>query len=532
MLSMYMMLTRLKRLAPALTGAPWKPTRALRLSCMLLVFLPLLFLGPRMILEPQLRAIRQERDAVDPLPDTAPANTSAALPPIEFPMLTHSYDPAITLRIISYAADLQDRVPTITLNPAAFPVASFLGRYAKQPRLCRARPHRLHLRLALDELRASGAYSVPDVLCDPHTLSIQLVCMPHVAGSGTSLTDGFLAIARNVSRAFEHVVILPVRTAGTSQEACHADVNRLVPQLDLSRSPGIVVAESIDHHLLQAADASSLLLHRTAHSALTAILSRGTVYPSPPMQPYTRQNAFRWLARGLQMPPRNAEQLALDGMGAMSPSCCDFRAFGSGDGEKVLCANARALAPTLHTPVGGASAPGCWVLSLGLTRQWDFEEAIVAKTACRVLAFDCSAGVEIPEGLQGRVEWHKICLGTRGSGFTPWSTLLDGVANKSRAAGRALRRMPVAVKMDIEGWEVPVIKEMLDGEDGELPEQIAMEFHTFAGGKETVNATEMRRWFGKLDGRGYRLVHRADNPRCDHCSKITLVHTTAIPSIL
>lgn len=451
------------------------------------------------------------------------------------PELSPEYDPSAALNIESYTSNLQAPVPKISQNSLA-PPSSFLAKYQATPRQCKFKPHRLHLRLALDKLRAVNKYALPPSLHDAKTLHVQVVCGPHPTGRRHSIEKSFLKEAAVLARGFEHATVIPIRAAGVSPEECMADVSTLVGYLKPANRgverPSVLFAESVDHHLLLSASAKHLMLHRGPHSALSGLLSLNQVYTGKTMADFANRDAFQWLLshhNRLPIRPRAPQRAHLDAMGPVVPSCCDLRGFGFGDGAKVMCANAASFPKP-----AGTSSKNCWVLSLGCGGKWSFEQGIVLRTDCHIHTFDCTRDFKVPKSLRDRVTLHKKCVGQRGSdrfdGFLGWKEMLDLVRNSTPG----LPRMPSTVKMDIEGWEVPVLDELIATRT-KLPEQIAMEIHNGHStkyGRGFADPEATRKWFAKMEEAGYRLVHRADNPYCEKCSEVTIVQAKALPVVL
>jgi hypothetical protein len=93
-----------------------------------------------------------------------------------------------------------------------------------------------------------------------------------------------------------------------------------------------------------------------------------------------------------------------DLLGPVGPRCADMEAFGqasrSGDLQgKRACGLSWARPP-------------CTVLSIGSNNQWGFERAVVARTECRVVTFDCTLGpsVGVPADLTSRVALRRVCM--------------------------------------------------------------------------------------------------------------------------
>ena len=93
-------------------------------------------------------------------------------------------------------------------------------------------------------------------------------------------------------------------------------------------------------------------------------------------------------------------------------NACDLISFGGSDLQrKLACATPALLSDS------------CVVVSVGSENVWDFEEAIFARTRCRVHVFDCtivnatkgphsvSANWGVPPALRSRVTLHRLCIG-------------------------------------------------------------------------------------------------------------------------
>lgn len=189
-------------------------------------------------------------------------------------------------------------------------------------------------------------------------------------------------------------------------------------------------------------------------------------------------------------------------------TCCKFEPFGYGDGQKIVCANARQF-----------SGPGCWVVSLGCNGHWEFERDIVKRTNCFVHTFDCTGDWDVPKDLKDRVQLHKVCIGTKEDDrkeYVPWETIVSYE-----------KGMPAMLKMDVEGFEFPVMQEMVLGNAKLFPEQIAVEVHATKAKTEFIASL-----FANLTSKGFHLVHRADNPFCASCSEVTLVRDSGLPLLV
>jgi hypothetical protein len=185
--------------------------------------------------------------------------------------------------------------------------------------------------------------------------------------------------------------------------------------------------------------------------------------------------------------------------------------YGQGDGEKRIC---------------GLMADPCVVISLGSQDAWDFEQAIIAKHPhCKVHTFDCYTPGHVPANLRDSVISYPTCIGPvdeviGGRQFLSWTSIL-----KSIGVGTP----PTAVKMDIEGYEWAVIREMLTSSPHHLlPLSISLELHTathitdIGWQQRTRPASEVALFMEYLMKFDFLLVDRHDNPYCPHCTEIVV----------
>ena len=215
--------------------------------------------------------------------------------------------------------------------------------------------------------------------------------------------------------------------------------------------------------------------------------------------------------------------------GALGPvtdtSCRKLESFGSGDDEKRVCMDD--IDP---------SEP-CLVFSIGSNNQWGFEEAIAARTHCKVKTFDCTGDFSVPRAIQSRVEFHKLCVGSSTEGeFITWLDLV-------KTFGK-----PTVVKMDIEGWEWSVLRQITKHS---APRQVLAEIHACSyfqaaalpqppyvessgdvsdyWNRDTIRYVKLANPIAdigslmeQLKTKGLFLLDRHDNPYCLHCSEIVL----------
>lgn len=217
----------------------------------------------------------------------------------------------------------------------------------------------------------------------------------------------------------------------------------------------------------------------------------------------------------LELPTNNHEKFNL--LGPVGPKCkVPFELYGKGDEEKRACG-----LKTLER----SSGLECVVFSLGSANMWGFEQDIFNETKCRVETFDCTISQDIlpPESIRSRVRFHNVCVGEKdeikfGKQFLSWGSLL-------KLTG--LTTAPTFLKMDIEGYEFPVVRSIIDS-GAQLPLQIAMELHLkrFENGhynNPNVQSSELIAFMEEVyQLGGYALLDRHDNERCFHCSEIIL----------
>lgn len=212
-------------------------------------------------------------------------------------------------------------------------------------------------------------------------------------------------------------------------------------------------------------------------------------------------------------------------LGPTGPRCrTSIESYGKGDEEKRAC-GLQQLQTLNQVNVAGEKNQDCVVYSIGSNNQWGFEEDIIAKTHCRIETFDCTIGKDIqpPAKIRHRVRFHPVCLSDSdyvldGRQYLSWTSLnkLTGITTS-----------PTFIKMDIEGYEFPVLRSIIDAGNF-LPLQIAVEIHyiRFENGKpdyRLVNSLELYSFFNYLyKYGGYYLIDRNDNPYCKHCTEIVL----------
>lgn len=193
-----------------------------------------------------------------------------------------------------------------------------------------------------------------------------------------------------------------------------------------------------------------------------------------------------------------------------------LHSYGQGDGEKRICGDMYSK----------EYQNNCLIISLGSHNVWHFEEAIIAKHAnCTIHTFDCFNPGTVPKKLEGSVTSHHICIGPHdeileGKQFLTWESILKKIN---------AREAPTALKMDIEGFEWLVLREMMVSSPVRLlPYSIAFEIHSRTGEMgvpwraRNRNFAEIALFMDYLMKFGYVLVDRHDNPFCKACSEVVI----------
>jgi hypothetical protein len=212
-------------------------------------------------------------------------------------------------------------------------------------------------------------------------------------------------------------------------------------------------------------------------------------------------------------------------LGPIGPTCAsEWVSYGTGDEEKRVCGGLQLYrhqhnkAMTIEGRTESKSK-NCIVYSVGSNNQYLFEEDVFKRTKCFIEIFDCTVNTFTPPAyIKSRIRTHKVCLGSKtevieGRQFMNWTSLnaLTGLSTN-----------PDFLKMDIEGYEYPVLHSIIDSGEN-FPLQIAMELHiSHIGSKrrhmypaELIAFMNYLRVFG-----GYYLVNRRDG--CSMCTEIVV----------
>lgn len=172
---------------------------------------------------------------------------------------------------------------------------------------------------------------------------------------------------------------------------------------------------------------------------------------------------------------------------------------------------------------------GCDLFSLGSNNQWGTETAMHAATPCRIHTFDCTSRDSMPRGIRDRTKFYNVCISSKdetieGRRYVTWPSVLK-LTGVTMAA-------PKYLKMDIEGYEYGVLRSILhSGESHLLPEQLAMEIHTFTSHRVGAGALawadkrekgggELMAFILMLYNAGYRLTFVDWRTVCPWCIEV------------
>ena len=223
-----------------------------------------------------------------------------------------------------------------------------------------------------------------------------------------------------------------------------------------------------------------------------------------------------------------------------SRSACSLTRFGKGDGAKLLC------------QLENMARESCTIFSIGSRGDIQFEQDVLRRTNCSVEIFDCTVPRCTrkriwPAGMRtGRVRYHQICI-DRENRRTQSSQIRSDWKGSARVQYFTFRTYEhilaklklsavTAMKMDIEGFEFPVLGAMLRSRSAALPSQIAFELHwqtqmtSLSWNHRTKTAGEIALFARALYDAGYRTLSRADNKRCPHCSEFNVVRLFCPPA--
>lgn len=167
----------------------------------------------------------------------------------------------------------------------------------------------------------------------------------------------------------------------------------------------------------------------------------------------------------------------------------------------------------------------CIIYSLGSNNNFQFEDAILSQTSCRVHTFDCTSLP--PKQDHPRLKFHQICLGEQSSlqeSIYPQSGKKQQVNLTFMKFDRILQmnehqRIHV-LKMDIEGGEYSVFADLFENANRlELPFQISVESHWW--NRDIYHSILHMSLFSQLFQNGYRLLQYELNEGDPSCVEWT-----------
>lgn len=213
--------------------------------------------------------------------------------------------------------------------------------------------------------------------------------------------------------------------------------------------------------------------------------------------------------------------------------------------EEAIGGEARADSSKLVCGVSNLQTPGCIIYSFGSDNNWDFETDLLRKTACQIHTFDCTGPRErfTNKPSDNRVHFHHVCVG-----FThappekcTHDHALCGETKTLYQMQTMLGHDTVDVlKMDVEGWEIPIIRSWADTPGTKFPRQILLELHWRTQFLQVPVPNEDRSYRDNLVEvltpretvdfcrllleMGYVTAQKDDNAKCAHCSELTLIN--------
>jgi hypothetical protein len=213
--------------------------------------------------------------------------------------------------------------------------------------------------------------------------------------------------------------------------------------------------------------------------------------------------------------------------------------------QEAIGGPAKADTSKLVCGVSNLQTPGCIIYSFGSDNNWDFEVDLLKKTACEIHTFDCTGPPQrfTLKPNDSRVHFHHVCVGFAPSPAQECTHdhALCGETKTLQQMQSMLGHDTVDVlKMDVEGWEVPIIRSWADTPETKFPRQILLELHWISQFLEVPVPNKERSYasnllevltptetvdFGRLLLKmGYVTAERDDNEMCGHCSELTLIN--------
>lgn len=208
---------------------------------------------------------------------------------------------------------------------------------------------------------------------------------------------------------------------------------------------------------------------------------------------------------------------------AEGPHCKeDLVVFGeTHDTQKPICDANKRL----------SKSENCNMISIGSNNKWDTEIGMYKQTKCHTHTFDCTSDDTSPTEIKDRTHFYKFCIGandttdSEGHEFMSWSSTLKAAK---------LGNSPEYLKMDIEGFEYGIMRNLIQSDSSELPNQIAMEIHhrtysplrihnpasKLSWSDRNKDAGELLGFFLMMYSAGYRLTYIDYHTHCSHCQEV------------
>jgi hypothetical protein len=214
--------------------------------------------------------------------------------------------------------------------------------------------------------------------------------------------------------------------------------------------------------LLLCSDAN--LAHENYAQHLAAALPCGRTHLSAALAAYVDR---------LSQPPDEGELVRAKLLSVDSLQCPPqlLQAHGQpyGCGAKRSCG--------VHVPPPGSP---CVVISVGSANGWAFERGFGRHKHCQIHTLDCTITPHVPAELKGQVRFHKLCLASdntvREASATPKKGSLAFVTWRNFTSSIGLTRPPHFFKMDIEGFEYGLLRDMVT-DTYMLPLEMMVEIH-------------------------------------------------------